>query len=261
MKKSYSVALGWWAARWLIHLGVYKYLEEQNIEIEEISGTSMWAIIASFIANWKSYDEMLDFAKNINYLNMIDTDFNLWFLKWEKILNLLEGVFWDKKIEDSIVPLKITATNLDNWTLKIFTKWKIVDALRASFAIPWIFSPKIINWTHYIDWWIIMNLPVQALDWENILAISALKINYSEIIKTKEFLWLKFKTWFFENNFEILNRSLSLLMKTNEDISLLTVWKNIKLVRPNFWELDALDFNKLDKFIELGYEAIKEIEL
>ncbi|MFZ3232419.1 MAG: hypothetical protein WA194_02640 [Patescibacteria group bacterium] len=46
-------------------------------------------------------------------------------------------------------------------------------------------------------------------------------------------------------------------MKTNEDISLLTVGKNITLVRPHFLKYDALDFDEFESISALGYEAAK----
>ena len=258
MYKNYSLALGGGAARGLIHIGVLRYLREQGICIDEVAGTSMGAIIAAFYAIGKTDDEMLEFAKTITYYKLVDADLVLGFLSGEKITELLYSVFGDRDMKETNIPLSITATNLDTWTLKIFTEWKIVDAIRASISIPWIFSPKIIDTIHYVDGGMIMNLPVQALRWENIIAVSALKTHFNEIVKTKKFLGFEVKTNFFKNNFEILNRSLSLLMKTNEDISLLTVGKNITVIRPNFDGLDALDFNKVDEFSKLGYDAAKE---
>ena len=84
------MALWWWAAKWFMHIWVYKYLQENNINISEISGTSMWAIIASLIAIWKNYQEITDIAKDISYYKMIDFDLNYWLIKWEKIYKKLE---------------------------------------------------------------------------------------------------------------------------------------------------------------------------
>ncbi len=255
----YSLALWWGAARGLIHIGVLKYLEEKNIKIDEIAWTSMWAIIAALIAIWKDSKYMENFAKNINYLSLLDCDLKTWILKWERVYKLLEKEFWGKKIEDCNIPLKIVATNIEDGLAHIFEKWKIVDAVRASISLPGIFSPYEIDWISYVDGWILMNLPVQALFWENILAVSALKVEKLEIIQTKEILWFKFKSSFWKNNFKVLSRSLKLLMKVNEDVSLLTIGKNIKFIRPHFWDLDMLDFNKVDDFVKLGYESVKNV--
>ena len=259
--KKYSLALWGWAARWLAHIWVLKYLEEKNIEIEEISWTSMGAIIASLIAIWKNSDEIKEFAKSINYLKMADFDFKTGLLKWEKIKKKMEELFWDKKIEDCKIPLKIIATNLEKAESRIFTKWKIVDILRATFSLPWIFTPQNIDWEDYIDWGIMMNLPIEALDWKNIIAVSALKINTWKIVEEKKFLWINIKTGFWKNNFEIIKRSVILMMKVNEDNSLKTPNKNIKFIRPNFWKLDIMHFNKIDEFIKIGYRDAKKLEI
>ena len=261
MIKKYSLALWWWAARWLAHIWVLKYLEEKEIEIAEISGTSMWALIGAFIAIWKNSEEIKDFAKKVNVLKLADFDLKTGLLKWKKIEKLLKEVFWDKKIEQTKIPLKIVATNIEKAESKIFTTWKIVDAIRASVSLPWIFTPKEINKEHFVDWWIMMNLPVEALEWKNIIAVSALKINTWEIVKEKKFLWLNIKTGFWKNNYEIIKRSVVLMMKVNEDNSLKTPNKNIKFIRPNFWELDIMHFNKVDEFYEIGFRDAKKLEL
>jgi len=253
----YSLALWWGAARWFIHLGVLKYLEEKNIKITEVSGTSMGAIIASFVAIWKNADYMINFAKKINYFSLVDFDFKMWLLKWEKIEKMFRKEFWDINIEDCKIPLKIVATNIEDWLIHIFTKWNLVDAMRASFSLPGVFVPKEIDGISYVDGGIMMNLPVQALNWEKIIASSALKVEKWDIQTSSKFLWMNFKSGFLKNNFKILSRSLNLLMKANEDISLISVWKELHFLRPTFWDLDMLDFEKIDEFVEIWYNEAK----
>lgn len=187
MKKTYSLALWGWAAKWFIHIWVYKYLQENDMHFSEVSWTSMWAIIASLIAIWKDYQEITLIAKEISYYKMIDLDLSYWLIKWEKIYKKLEELFWTLEIQNTKIPLKITATNITNGTLKIFTQGKIVDALRASMSIPWILSPKIIDNISYVDGGMIMNLPIQALSGENIIAVSALETHYEDIQIQKRF--------------------------------------------------------------------------
>jgi NTE family protein len=261
MEKKYSLALGWGAARWLVHIWILKYLEEKNTQIIEVSGTSMWAIIASLFAIWMNSKEIQDFANSINFLALADFDFNTGLLKWKKVEKKLFEIFADKKIEETKIPLKIVATNIEKSEIKIFDKGSIVDAIRASISLPWIFVPKEINWESYVDWWIMMNLPIETLTWENIIAISALKINSWKIVKEKKVLWINFKSWFWRNNFEIIKRSMILMMKVNEDNSLKTKGKNIKFLRPEFWKLDVAHFNKVDEFVELGYKQAINLKI
>lgn len=261
MKKNYSIALGWWAARWLAHIWVLKYLEEKEIKIDELSGTSMGAIIASMMAVWMDSQEIIEFTEKLNYFSFIDPDFKSWFLKWKKIEKKLREVFSDKKIENTKIPLKIIATDIENSVFKVFDSGDIVDAIRASMSLPWVFIPKKIDNVEYCDGGIMMNLPIEVLSWKDVIASSALKINTWKIKKDKKLLWIKFKSWFWENNFETIKRSVIAMMKVNEDRSLQTKDKNIKLIRPDFWELDIMNFNKLEEFIKIGYDEAKKLDL
>lgn len=257
--KEYCLTLwGWWA-RWFIHLGVLKLLEEKDIKLTEISWSSMWAVIWAMIAIWMDYEEITNMAKDLNFLKLVDIDFRTWLLKWNKIENKFKEIFQNKKIEDTDIPLKIVATNIETSEPEVFKSWKIVDALRASISLPWIFVPKEIDKKLYIDWWIMMNLPIEALDWNDIIAVSSLKLNAWKIIKEKKVFWIKFKTGFWKNNYEIIKRSVLSMMKVNEDNSIRTPWKNIQLIRPVFWDLDITNFWKLDEFINLGYNEARKV--
>jgi NTE family protein len=219
----------------------------------------MGALVAAFIAIGKTPEEMVEFAKNVSYYRLADMDLRLGLLRGDRIMKLLSTVFGDQRIEETAIPLRIVATDLDAGTPRIFSSGKITDALRASFAIPGIFSPKVIDGTHYVDGGIVMNLPIPALSGQDVIAVSALKADFGEMIRTREILGFQVKSGFFRNNFEIIYRSVTLLLKANEDAALMTTGKNVLLVRPEFGGLHALDFNKVDGFVELGYDAAAKL--
>ncbi|MCD5380318.1 patatin-like phospholipase family protein, partial [Candidatus Gracilibacteria bacterium] len=182
-------------------------------------------------------------------------------LKGKKIEKKLEEVFGNTNIEDTKIPLKIVATNIETSESQVFSSGKIVTALRASMSLPGIFIPQKIDGESYVDGGIMMNLPIEVLDGKNIIAISALKINQGPIEKTKKIIGINFKSGFFKNNYEIIKRSVILMMKVNEDNSLKTPNKNITFIRPDFGKLDIIDFNKVDEFVEIGYKDAKKLEL
>jgi len=259
MSKKYSVALWGWAARWLAHIWVLKYIEENKIDINEISWTSMWAIIWALFAIWKSAGEIVEFAKSINYFKLFDLQFKTWILKWNKVYKKLEEIFWDSNIEDQDIKLKIIATNIISWKKKVFTEWKIVDAIRASISLPWIFVPYEIEWEQYVDGWITNNLPIESLRWKNIIAVSALKKITGPLKTKRSFLWLKFNRLFLNLNYQILHRSIVTMMKQNEIKSLESKNKEILLIEPFFWDLDYYSFNKIDEFVEIWYKEINKV--
>ena len=59
------------------------------------------------------------------------------------------------------IPLKIIATNIDTGEKVVFTEGRVVDAVRASFSIPGIFAPALIDGAQHIDGGIVANLAIE----------------------------------------------------------------------------------------------------
>lgn len=256
--KEYSLALGWWAARGFIHIWVLKYLEESNIKITEISGTSMWAIIWSLYAVWKTIDEIIQIAWDVNYLKLIDFDLKHGFLKWEKVQKLLDSIFGDIRIEELEIKLHIVATCIETWNREVFTSWRVADAVRASLSLPGIFKPKQIWDFSYIDGWITTNLPIDVLKWKNIIWVSALKKLTWELSTSRKVFWMNINKWFFNLNYQIIHRTILSMMKQNEERSIENVKWNFVLISPNFWKLDYYNFKQIEAFADIWYQEIKK---
>lgn len=257
MQKKYSIALWGWAARWLVHIWVLRYFEQNNLELKQISWTSMWAIVWALFADWNTTQQIEKFAKELSVIKLIDFWASFWVMKWVKVLKKLEELFWDKLIEDLKIPLKIIATDIETWDKKIFESWKIIYALRASISLPWVFIPYEIWEKSYIDWWITNNLPVDVLSWENIVWVSALKQNFWRLDKKRKFLWFYKNKSFFRYNYEVLHRTVLLMMKQNEEKSIKNCDNSI-IIKPNFWKLDYYSFDKVDEFIKLWLESAQK---
>jgi len=254
--KKYWLALGWWAARGFAHIWLIKYLEEQNIEITEVAWTSMWSIVAAIFAIWKNSDEMKKVSSEINFLKLIDLDLKKWIVKWEKIYQKLFEIFWDKKIEDCEISLKIVASDLDLWEKVVFEKWKIIDAIRASIWIPWVIAPFEFEWKNLVDWWILNNLPVDVLNSENVIACSVLRDLKREVKFKKTVFWIDFDKWIFSNSYSILQKTIDIMMSQNEKNSVniwKNSWKNIVLLNPKFEWVDYWEFHKFEEIIEVWY--------
>lgn len=260
MKKSYSLALGWWAAKGLCHIGVLKYIEENNIEVKEVSWTSMWAIVWACIALWMTSSDIIEVAKSIKILKLADISLFRWLIKWKKIYKFLDDLFWNEKIENTKIPLKIIATDLNSWDKIVFTTWKIADAVRASISLPMIFD-IVESWKKVlIDWWFKSNLPILELEWNDIIAVSAVRDNGKEMKTFRNFFKYKFKKWFFWYNSEVVKKLVLVTMSTIEDLSLEIAkykWKEIILIAPNLWEFEFHDFKKIDDLVKKGYEEAK----
>ena len=243
MKKKISLCLwGWWA-RWFIHIWVHRYLEENGYEIQEISWTSMWAIIWAAIALGMTSDEIYEFIKKeFSYWKLIDFSFWKWMVAGDKLFKKLSEVYGMTKVSATGIPLKIVATDLSDCSMKVFKNELMLDAVRASLSVPILFKPHEIDGKSYVDGMLSENLPLSVLSWDDILAVS-----------TAMSLECKYKT-----TKDIGTKSFNKSLYNNEAISLYKCDKNVDLIRPVYDNIDFLDFHKYDKIVKIGYQAAKD---
>ncbi len=262
MFKKFWLALWWWAARWFAHVWVIKYFEEIWLKASEISWTSMWSIVASFYAFWFKTTEIINIIskiKKLDYIKLIDLNFKTWLIWWIKIKKKLEDIFWNVKIEQAKIPLKIISVNIDTWEKKVFDKWLLIDAIRSSISIPFIISPYNIKKDNLIDWWVINNLPIEELKSKNIIAVSVLRDIKRQINKETKFLWFKIKHNLIWLNYQILQKTIDIMMKQNEDRSLKCKNKNILFINPKFPNIDYYEFYKFNEIIDIWYNECKRV--
>lgn len=89
-----------------------------------------------------------------------------------------------------------------------------------------------------------------------------MKLEEEKINFEKTIFWIKFKKSFFFNIYFILHKTIIILMRQNEELSI-TKSKNknnnILLLTYNFDNLDYYSFNKIEEFIKIGYDKAKKI--
>ncbi|MEN9336342.1 MAG: hypothetical protein RLZZ500_1329 [Bacteroidota bacterium] len=149
----------------LAHAGALHYLEEQGIHPSVISGTSAGSIVGSLYAWGKKPEEILDFFKSIYFFHW--THFTLkkpGLIDSNSFKKYFEALFGPATIQDSKIPLYITATDLVKGELKIFEpSIALADAVLASSAFPGVISPHIINGTMYSDGGILNHFPADII--------------------------------------------------------------------------------------------------
>jgi len=77
-------------------------------------------------------------------------------------------------------------------------------------------------------------------------------------LKTKRnILWFDLHVWFFNLNFQILQRAFLLMMEKNEESSIKTPWKNVIIIKPDVSWIELYAFDKLDILVNKWYEEAK----
>jgi NTE family protein len=258
MKKVFSLALGGGGARGLAHIGVIRRLEEFDMKPQAIAGTSMGAIIGALLSIGKTSEEMEAIIAWINFLKLIDPDMSQWLVQWKKIEKFLDKIFEGKSFSDTKIPLQVVATDINTWERIIFSSWKLSDAVRASIWLPGVFVPKPIAENVLVDGWLTNNLPIEALPPWKVIAVSALRDLTRKLQKSRKILGIDFKKSIFWNSYNLLQKTIDIMLSQNESRSLLSR-EDITYIRPTFDKLDYYEFNKYKDFIKAGYTAAKDI--
>ena len=162
-KKTVSLALGSGGARGLAHIGAINWLNERNYEIQSIAGSSMGALVGGIYAIGR-----LDvYAKWVKALNRADVirllDFaysRTGLFSGERIMQKLKDMLGDARIEDLPVSFTAVATDIDNGREVWINKGSLFDAIRASIAIPSVFTPVKYHGRTLVDGGVLNPVPI-----------------------------------------------------------------------------------------------------
>lgn len=159
-----GLALGGGAAKGVAHIGVLKALEDANIEVDYIAGTSVGAMIAALYAFKVDVETIGSLARRLTMSKVTSFKLNkTGFFSTESLRELMLEYVGDVAIEDAAIPLSIVATDINSGEEIILTSGSVVDAVCASAAIPGIYIPVEINGRTLVDGGLVQNVPIEAL--------------------------------------------------------------------------------------------------
>lgn len=170
MTKKVALVLSGGGARGIAHIGVIEELEKRGFQITSVSGTSMGSIVAGFYAAGKLdvYKEWICSLDKLKVFSLIDFTFSKsGLVKGDKVFNELKKIIPDVLIEDLKIPYCAVATDILNNQEVRFTKGSLYSAIRASSAIPTIFTPIKDGDKLLVDGGITTNVPVNCVKRNN----------------------------------------------------------------------------------------------
>ncbi|MEM8859715.1 MAG: patatin-like phospholipase family protein [Chloroflexota bacterium] len=163
--KAVGLALSGAAVRGFVHIGVMQALEDADITINYVGGSSAGAIIAYLKAAGLCVKDLLDISSQIGWARMVRPAFSdmgvFSFKPLEKFLIQLLG---DLHYEDLSTPLVVSTTNLDTGTAVLFNSGRIAPTVHASCAIPGMIKPvNYAGYSHLVDGGVANNTPSNAV--------------------------------------------------------------------------------------------------
>ena len=162
MTKRVALVLGSGGARGYAHIGVIEELEARGYEIACIAGCSMGAVIGGIYAAGK-LKEYRDWTQSLDYLDvlrLLDVSFRLGAIRGEKVFGKIREIVGEVNIEDLSIPFTAVATDLTNQQEIWFQEGCLHQAMRASAAIPSLFTPVVQGKRMLVDGGLINLLPI-----------------------------------------------------------------------------------------------------
>jgi NTE family protein len=270
-----GLALSGGGALGLAEIGVIQWLEQNHIPVDRIAGTSMGGIIAAMYATGMSPEEIQKFAEGIDWDEVLLPEPTYRELGYrrkqdrrdyqiEAALGLKHGLngpngfnpgngvgllldriaFPESGIasfDDLPIPFRCVATDMSTGDRVVLHDGSLATAVRASMAIPGVFTPVEINGRVLADGGMVENIPVDVvreMDADTVIAVY-LRVPLGNRAQL-------------ESLTGVLSRALDVMLLQNERRSIALANTTITVDTGNF-SID--DYNRLHDLIRLGYQS------
>lgn len=258
------------SARGLAHLGVIQAMEQAGLAIDYIGGTSVGAMIGAGWAAGISADDGLKLAQSMaNPATILDRTFPYTaIMASRKVTDVLHALYGERHIEDLWRPFFCVSTNLTTATLVVHEQGLLWRAVRASTALPGVFSPILNEQGELLaDGGIMNNFPVDVmatrLDCGLLIGVnvsphvqSEEHYSFGESISGWEVLLSR------ANPFASRRQvpSLAAIMLRTMEVNSLNQRNSAErladiIIEPHVQDIGALDFSAFETLIARGYAA------
>jgi NTE family protein len=179
--RTISLALGGGAARGWAHIGVLKALDEANIKVDMIAGTSIGALVGGcYLAG--RLQELEDFARSLTQRRI----FGLLDLRWrgdgllggqklhDRMMRYMAGI----RIEELSSTFVATATEIATGHEILIANGNLITAMRASYALPGVFEPVLCNGRILVDGALVNPVPVSVCRMYERTNVVAINLHY-----------------------------------------------------------------------------------
>ena len=286
-EETISLVPGSVGARGYTHIGVIEALLEEGYDIQSVSGSSMGALIGGLYACGKldAYKKWVLGFDLLNVAKLVDFSFTgTGIIQGEKVFDVINDMVGGVRIEELPIPFTAVAIDLIRQKEVWLQKGKLIDAIRASIAIPTIFTPKKIGERYPIDGGVLNPLhiaPTIADDTQLTIAVnlsaniskkyqidisekeqekaSGMQEVFLEMAKKAEKLFAREKTNDFDemDMFDIMGHTIDIMQNAIMESKMSGYRPDVIIGVPNnacgFYE-----FNKAYEMIELGRLITRE---
>jgi len=265
-----ALVLSGGGARGFAHLGVIQALREAGVEIDQVAGTSIGAVIAAGIAlEWNDLELYTAYKRSFVDTNPLN-DYTLPFVSLvagRKAARLLRHEYGDRDIEDLPMPYFCVSSNLTRAESHVHSEGLLWRALRASIAIPGVLPPVFENGEVLVDGGVIDNLPVNLMRPRHFGPVIGVDVAGEQALSTnvdEAFLPTAWRmVWDHVTGRARRPGIVSILLRAGMVNSATTSSNNRMqsdlLVQPPVAEIELLNWGAFERAIEIGYRHTQKI--
>lgn len=163
---SIGLALGSGGARGLAHIGVIQVLEEHEVSIDVVTGSSIGALVGALYCSGNDGEALHRIASDTTLLKIIplfDPSLRHGFLGGAKLERLIKKFVGGRRVEECRIPLAVIATDLRSGEVVVFREGDLASVVRASISVPWVFRPVEIDGRLLADGGLSMPVPAEPV--------------------------------------------------------------------------------------------------
>ena len=161
-KPRIGLALGSGSSRGWAHIGAIRALEERGVKPEIVCGTSIGALVGGIYASGQ-LDALEQWVASLAWsqvLRLMDITWKGGLIRGHRLFDLFRSIFADRAFSDLDVRFGCVATELTSGREIWIQHGKLLDAVRASIAMPGIFTPVVRDGTVLVDGGLVNPVPV-----------------------------------------------------------------------------------------------------
>lgn len=249
-KPKIGLALGGGGAKGLAHIGVLEVLQENEIPIGVIAGTSMGALIGGMYALENDIDVVYEYVRQTIDGKLLPVFFDMpqggGFSSGTRALKLIDAFVDKKTFKQTKIPFVATATDVKTGSAVTLDDGPLATAIRASISYPPVFDPVRAGKRLLVDGGIVAEVPVaqaRALGVDRVIAVNVdndYRFNDEKNMTPAALSRLSLK---------LLMRSVAAYSSADADI----------VVTPKVGDISVwMDFGKLDDIILRGRKAAEK---
>lgn len=271
--RAIGLVLAGGGARGLVHLGIYKALQEKGIPVDIVGGASAGSIVGGILAMDPPVEEAFSLLKDMAAINPTKRDTDLLpfvsLIRGKKLKKALHYAYHERNIEDLWREFFCVSSNMSKVQLCVHRAGNLAKAVRASVAIPGVFPPVIYGNDIHVDGGVMSNLPVETmreLGASRIIAVDfdtdrTYELNYDEIPSSAVLLRQRLtgqKKYRVPSIVNILMKSIVL----SSDAQARRLSESVDLFfRPDVKNIGFIQWEAYQEAVDIGYEyAAKALE-